>query len=83
MYKLYFDLFLVYINLYVCTVVRSEVQSDQEVPDMDENGLLLGIDMFMSSQLNQQQPPFSGMYLFLTVSRMTNENPPPWNEVKR
>ena len=50
--------------------MRSEVQTDQEVPDMDENGLLLGIDMLMSSQLDQQQLPISGMYLFLTVSRI-------------
>ena len=56
----------------MCAAVRNEVQSNQEVPDMDENGMLLGIDMLMSSQLDQQQPPISGTckYFFLTISRI-------------
>ena len=42
---------------------------------MDENGLLLGIGMLVSSQLDQQQPPISGMY-FLTslVPRLSVES---------
>ena len=51
------------------------MRSDQEVPDVDENGLLLGIDMLVSSQLDQQQPPISGTY-FLTslVPRLSAES---------
>ena len=45
--------------LYVCAVVS---QSDQEVPDMDEDGILLGVDMLVSPQLEQQQLSVSGMY---------------------
>ena len=50
---------LILILIYICTVGRNDVQSEQEVPDTDENSTLLGIDMFLSSQ---QQLPISGMY---------------------
>ena len=53
---------MLFILLYVCAVVRREIQSDQEVPDTDEDGILLGIDMLVSPQLEQQQLSVSGMY---------------------